>query len=212
MFHTAILAYLFLLICDGRLNYVEKFDSGLFDGLGAFAGARGFSAVDVHPRATPSRSAGGHRCRSRRPICCFPATTSDPAWIWCCRRTATNSRCATTSAARTGPRSPPPMAQTFPARPSPHWPVRSTMPRPAALWLPAKVIGQVTKLTGSATAIRNGVSITLNVGDNVHKGDVVQCRIRFFAGHYLHRRHRVRPLRECEDGAERDGLRSERIE
>ena len=39
---------------------------------------------------------------------------------------------------------------------------------------PAKVIGQVTKLTGSATAIRNGVSISLNVGDNVHKGDVVQ--------------------------------------
>ena len=48
------------------------------------------------------------------------------------------------------------------------------MRRPAARWLPAKVIGQVTKLTGSATAIRNGVSITLNVGDNVHKGDVVQ--------------------------------------
>ncbi|MDO9563590.1 MAG: FecR domain-containing protein, partial [Bradyrhizobium sp.] len=39
---------------------------------------------------------------------------------------------------------------------------------------PAKIIGQVTKLTGSATAIRNGVSITLNMGDNVHKGDVVQ--------------------------------------
>ena len=38
----------------------------------------------------------------------------------------------------------------------------------------AKVIGHVTKLTGSATAIRNGVSIVLNVGDNVHKGDVVQ--------------------------------------
>ena len=40
--------------------------------------------------------------------------------------------------------------------------------------VPEKVIGQVTKLTGSATAVRNGVSITLNVGDNVHKGDVVQ--------------------------------------
>ncbi|MDP1585834.1 MAG: VCBS domain-containing protein [Bradyrhizobium sp.] len=39
---------------------------------------------------------------------------------------------------------------------------------------PAKIIGQVTKVTGSATAVRNGVSITLNVGDNVHKGDVVQ--------------------------------------
>ena len=38
-----------------------------------------------------------------------------------------------------------------------------------------KVIGHVTKLTGSATAVRNGVSITLNMGDNCNKGDVVQC-------------------------------------
>jgi fibronectin-binding autotransporter adhesin len=37
-----------------------------------------------------------------------------------------------------------------------------------------KVIGHVTKLTGTATAIRNGVSIILNHGDNVEKGDVVQ--------------------------------------
>ncbi|WP_271573210.1 FecR family protein, partial [Bradyrhizobium sp. CCBAU 11361] len=39
----------------------------------------------------------------------------------------------------------------------------------------AKVIGHVTKLIGSATAIRNGVSIILNSGDNVQKGDVVQA-------------------------------------
>ena len=38
----------------------------------------------------------------------------------------------------------------------------------------APVIGHVTKLTGTATAIRNGVSIILNQGDNVNKGDVVQ--------------------------------------
>jgi VCBS repeat-containing protein len=38
----------------------------------------------------------------------------------------------------------------------------------------AHVIGHVTKLVGSATAIRNGVSIILNQGDNVEKGDVVQ--------------------------------------
>ncbi|MEH2525045.1 MULTISPECIES: VCBS domain-containing protein [unclassified Bradyrhizobium] len=37
-----------------------------------------------------------------------------------------------------------------------------------------QLIGHVTKLTGSATAIRNGVSIILNQGDTVHKGDVVQ--------------------------------------
>ncbi|MCP4617981.1 MAG: hypothetical protein GY844_16300 [Bradyrhizobium sp.] len=39
----------------------------------------------------------------------------------------------------------------------------------------AKIIGHVTKLTGSATVIRNGVSIVLNNGDNVHQGDVVTC-------------------------------------
>jgi FecR protein len=37
-----------------------------------------------------------------------------------------------------------------------------------------KVIGHVTKLVGTATAVRNGVSIILNQGDNVEKGDVVQ--------------------------------------
>jgi len=37
-----------------------------------------------------------------------------------------------------------------------------------------KVIGHVTKLQGTATAIRNGVSILLHNGDNVEKGDVVQ--------------------------------------
>ncbi len=36
------------------------------------------------------------------------------------------------------------------------------------------VIGHITKLIGSATAIRNGVSIILNAGDNVEKGDVIQ--------------------------------------
>ena len=36
------------------------------------------------------------------------------------------------------------------------------------------VIGHVTKLVGTATAIRNGVSVILNNGDNVEKGDVIQ--------------------------------------
>jgi len=39
----------------------------------------------------------------------------------------------------------------------------------------AKVIGHVSKLAGAATAIRNGVSIILNNGDDVQKGDVVQA-------------------------------------
>jgi fibronectin-binding autotransporter adhesin len=37
-----------------------------------------------------------------------------------------------------------------------------------------QVIGHLTKLVGNATATRNGVSIILNNGDNVEKGDVVQ--------------------------------------
>jgi hypothetical protein len=37
-----------------------------------------------------------------------------------------------------------------------------------------QIIGHVTKLVGNATVIRNGVSIILNMGDNVEKGDVVQ--------------------------------------
>jgi hypothetical protein len=37
-----------------------------------------------------------------------------------------------------------------------------------------QVIGHVTKLAGTATAVRNGVSIILNNGDNVEKGDVIQ--------------------------------------
>src|SRR5262249_31938584 len=38
-----------------------------------------------------------------------------------------------------------------------------------------KIIGHVTKLSGEATVVRNGVSIILNNGDNVFQGDGVQC-------------------------------------
>lgn len=36
------------------------------------------------------------------------------------------------------------------------------------------VIGRVEALSGSATVVRNGVTVSLNVGDNVRRGDVVQ--------------------------------------
>jgi hypothetical protein len=39
----------------------------------------------------------------------------------------------------------------------------------------AQVIGSVSKLAGTVIAIRNGVSVNLNAGDNVQKGDVVQA-------------------------------------
>jgi hypothetical protein len=38
----------------------------------------------------------------------------------------------------------------------------------------AKVIGHVVKMTGSASIVRNGVTIDLNNGDNVYQNDVVQ--------------------------------------
>ena len=38
----------------------------------------------------------------------------------------------------------------------------------------ATIIGTVVKLTGNATAVRNGVVVALNIGDKVYKGDVVQ--------------------------------------
>jgi VCBS repeat-containing protein len=37
-----------------------------------------------------------------------------------------------------------------------------------------QVIGRVDELTGSANVVRNGVSVALNIGDLVRKGDVVQ--------------------------------------
>ena len=54
------------------------------------------------------------------------------------------------------------------------------------------VIGTVTKLAGNATAIRNGVSIILNQGDNVHKATSSSpAPIRRSAS--LHPCHRFRP-------------------
>src|SRR5712692_6894816 len=38
----------------------------------------------------------------------------------------------------------------------------------------AKVVGQVVKMTGSASIVRNGVTVDLNNGDNVYQNDVVQ--------------------------------------
>src|SRR5690349_6747041 len=38
----------------------------------------------------------------------------------------------------------------------------------------AQPIGRVASVQGGATAVRNGVAVTLNAGDAVYKGDVVQ--------------------------------------
>ena len=47
---------------------------------------------------------------------------------------------------------------------------QATPAAPAA----GQVIGNVMKLSGGATAIRNGVAVELHVGDAVQKGDVIQ--------------------------------------
>ena len=44
----------------------------------------------------------------------------------------------------------------------------------AAIASAAKVVGHVVKLTGSASIVRNGVTMNLNNGDTVYKNDVVQ--------------------------------------
>ena len=46
---------------------------------------------------------------------------------------------------------------------------QATAPAPAG-----QTIGKVDKLTGSVTALRNGVTVSLNVGDAINKGDVIQ--------------------------------------
>ncbi len=38
----------------------------------------------------------------------------------------------------------------------------------------AKVVGHVVKMTGSASVVRNGVTVVLNEGDAVYQSDVVQ--------------------------------------
>ena len=39
---------------------------------------------------------------------------------------------------------------------------------------PAKVVGHVVKMTGSASVVRNGVAIVVNTGDTLYQNDVVQ--------------------------------------
>jgi VCBS repeat-containing protein len=65
-------------------------------------------------------------------------------------------------AALAGPASPGQMAEGAPG---------AAAPAPAAT---ANAIGRVETVAGDATVVRNGVAITLNVGDLVLKGDIVQ--------------------------------------
>ena len=54
----------------------------------------------------------------------------------------------------------------------------NTLPQYAQATAPGpsgQIIGKIEKITGSVTAVRNGVAVTLNVGDAVNKNDVIQC-------------------------------------
>ncbi len=60
-----------------------------------------------------------------------------------------------------------------------HWPgrkSRASTRRPVRPPAGAQEIGRVATVQGGAVAVRNGVAVTLNVGDAVLKGDVVQTQ------------------------------------
>ncbi len=72
-----------------------------------------------------------------------------------------------------------------------------------------KVVGHVVKMTGSASIVRNGVTITLNNGDAVYQNDVVQTGSGSTLGLVHDRRHHLQPDRRRAVDAERPDLRSQ---
>ncbi|MFH1341973.1 MAG: VCBS domain-containing protein, partial [Pseudomonadota bacterium] len=156
------------------MNYVQKFDSGLFSAQGAFSGAGESFSVDVHPRSHALGHGGpdtivvpdahllfsGDYKRSGLDL-----VLSKDGHEFVARdyfRGESRSVLASPDGASLS-------GSTVEALAG-----QVDYAQAGGAIAPAKIIGQVTKVTGSATAVRNGVSITLNVGDNVHKGDVVQ--------------------------------------
>ena len=57
--------------------------------------------------------------------------------------------------------------------------------------------------SATSPSIRNGVSVTLNVGDAVYKSDVIQTGAASSVGICFPRRHRAQSGRQYADGAER---------
>ena len=70
------------------------------------------------------------------------------------------------------------MAERCQAKPSPRSQARAPGQYAQASGSPAagavSSIGTVNKIAGSVTVLRNGVAVTLNVGDQILKSDVVQ--------------------------------------
>ena len=74
----------------------------------------------------------------------------------------------------------------------------------------ARAIGKVEAVSGSATAIRGGVAVQLNMGDVVFQNDVIQTGSDFIDRLRARRRLRLPDDGERPDGDQRARLRSER--
>ncbi len=154
------------------MNYVEKLDSGLFSSQGAFSGAGESFAVDVHPR---SNAIGPDTIVVPDAQLLFSGDYKRSGLDLVLSKdghefVAPNYFRGESRATLASPDGANLSGKTVEALAG-----QVDYAQAGGDITPAKVIGQVTKLTGSATAVRNGVSIALNVGDNVHKGDVVQA-------------------------------------
>ncbi|MFZ2155572.1 MAG: hypothetical protein WAV72_05560, partial [Bradyrhizobium sp.] len=157
------------------MNYVEKFDSGSFSGQGSSPGAFDSFSVDVRPKGSvgsggPDADAivvpdahllfSGDYKRSGLDL-----TLSKDGHEFVVREYFRGENRATLAS---------PDGASLSGKTVAALAGQVDYAQAGGTPAPDQIIGHVTKLTGSATAIRNGVSITLNIGDDVHKGDVVQ--------------------------------------
>jgi hypothetical protein len=155
------------------LNYVDKFDLGIFDGQGSFPGGRDSFSVDVQPKAEAAGHGGpgvivvpdAHLLFSgdykRSGLDLVLSKDGHELVVNDYFRGENRATLASPDGANLS-------GKTVVALTG-----QVDYAQAGGGSAPEKVIGQVTKMTGNATAIRNSVSITLNVGDNVHRGDVV---------------------------------------
>ncbi len=161
-------------LCGGHLNYVNKFDSGLFGTQGTLSGAVESFSVDVHARSNVLGHGGPDTIVVPDAHLLFSGDYKRSGLDLVLSKdghefVARDYFRGDNRAALASPDGANLSGQTVEALTG-----QVDYAQAGGAIVPAKVIGQVTKLTGSATAVRNGVSISLNIGDNVHKGDVVQ--------------------------------------
>ena len=150
------------------MNYVEKFDSGSFGGQGSSPGVFDSFSVDVHPKGSVGNGGpdtivvpdaqllfGGDYKRSGLDL--VLSKDGHEHLVRDYFRGENRATLASPDGANLS-------GKTIAALAG-----QVDYAQAGGSPAPDQIIGHVTKLTGSATAIRNGVSITLNMGDNVHK-------------------------------------------